>query len=406
MTMANYIYILLLCALLVSCQPTSNGNHNSDHASAQSRISTQNNVPSVEIVNPSIRSFSSEQVITGTVKADKMVMLHAMENGVVSSMNVDIGDKVHKGQLIAQLSNPMLNFELKAAKVKVMQARAKQKGAEAQLNLSKADADVKSSIYNKIKSVYEQSNGLTTIIELENAKREAEISNAKSQMALAEIDRYKAELDAAQYMMDAITERQSMLSITAPFSGVVSGRYADPGAMIQNALNDNDAKPLVSMESDDPVRISIPIPESDMTGISIGDPVSIEFPTMPDEALTAKVSRVSRSLDPASKTMEVQLDLKNPNSKYKAGMYVKARIQRSSSTEILSLPHAAIMMRKDAPFIMLVKNGVIEEVALKKGLSSADYFEILNSDIGSDAQVIVKGKSMVKAGQKVNAIKK
>jgi len=392
----------MVCLFVMSCQNT-----NKDNGSTVITEIASNIIPSVEVIKPSTRSFNSELTITGTIKPDKSVVLHAMEQGFVKSISVDIGDRVSSGQVIARLSNPMLSYEVKAAEVKVKEAQAQLRSAQAHLKLNEAEAKVKKSIYDRLKSVYDKSKGLTTITELENAQKDSEIAMAQKEAAMANIDRYKAEIDAANSMVSAIKERSSMLSVKAPFSGVITGRFVDPGAMIQNALTSDGAMPIVSIESTSPSRLSLPLAESDISGINVGDEIDLEFPTMPGEKIKAKISRIARSLDPASKTMEVQVDLPNKDGKIKAGMYAKAKIRRASSSNILSLPQAAILMRKDAPFVMLVnQNNIVEELLLKKGISGRDHFEVLNNNINANSQIIIKGKSTVKAGQKVKAILK
>lgn len=394
---------MLVILMVYACQPQSQertADSNTEHGSSLNKL------PSVEVVNPSSRSFNSDIVITGSIKADQSVVLHAMEQGFLKSISVDIGDKVTKGQTLARLSNPMLGYELKMAEVKVKEAQAKFKTAEAKLKLNDTDASIKQGIFDRIKAVYDQSKGLTTLTELDNAQRDAEMAKAQQIAAIAELDMFKAEISAAESMKSAIAERQNMLSIKAPFSGVITGRFVDPGAMVQNALASNNAMPIVSIEAVSPIRLSLPLPESDIAGIKVGDEVAIEFPNLSSANTSAKISRIAKSLDAASKTMEVQVDLPNKGGEIKAGMYAKAMIKRASSKNSLSLPHATILMRKDAPFVMLVKDDKVEEIALHKGISGKDYFEVLNSNISKDSRVITKGKSSVKSGERVKAILK
>lgn len=404
--MKNYLYLAAIFAGLLfinACQ--SNGDDSSTTQKAvASNVAASRSTPSVEVIHPSSRSFNSDIVITGSVKADKSVTLHAMEQGFLKSISVDIGDKVTKGQAIAQLSNPMLSFEMKSAEVKVKEAEAKLKGAQAELKVAEADASIKQNMWTRLKSVYEKSKGLTTITELDNAQRDAEISAAQKSAALANIDRYRAEIEAAAAMKSAITERQAMLTVRAPFSGFVTGRFVDPGAMVQSALTNNNAMPIVSIEASNPVRLSLPLPATDIAGVKVGDVVSIEFPTMSGPALSAPITRIAKSLDATSKTMEVQVDLPNKDNKIKPGMYAKAMIKRASSNSTLSLPHSAVLMRKDATYIMTVKDDIVEEIQVKKGMSGKDHFEVLNNNVTANSLIIVKGKSSVKNGQRVKAV--
>ena len=394
------IYLWIVIALL-ACQPQ---NQAIDEKMEEQKQSTNTKLPSVEVVNPMQRTFDTEIEITGSTKADQTVLLHAMEKGIVQVVNVDIGDRVNKGQTLVQLSNPMLVYENKISKVKIKEAEANLLAAEAGLKMQKTDERIKQGIYERLKKVYDKSLALVTLTDLDNAQRDAEFAGPQKTIALATLDKAKAELTTTKEMHAAIDERVGMLRIKAPFNGIITGRFVDPGALVQNALDNDSAKPIVSLEATTPIRLSLPLPEGDIEGIKIGDTVKVEFPTLPTANTIALISRIAQTLDPFSKTMEVQVDLQNRQGKLKAGMYAKARIKRMSSTQGLSLPHTAILMRKDAPFIMLVSDGIVEEVELQKGISGKNFFEVLNTKVKPNSKVIVKGKSTVKTGQKVNAV--
>ncbi|MEE9373446.1 MAG: efflux RND transporter periplasmic adaptor subunit [Saprospiraceae bacterium] len=395
----KYISVFCMVLLMISCK-------NSPAETPPNLVdkTTEMKVPRVEVVLPSNRSFGDDQNITGTVIADKMVYVHAMGKGMVQSIAVDIGDRVKKGQVIARLSNPILNIELKEAEVKMLQAKAKYKSAQTELKVKKEEAAFKKTMYDKLQSVYANSKGLITEIEIEKLKNEARIASVHVELAQSRIEEQKTSENAAQILINSAKEKLLMLTIKAPFSGIISGRFVDPGAIIQDALSNNDASPLVSIESTHPMILILPVPESDMGGIDIGDEARVDIPTLSMQGVKAKISRVARSLDARSKTMEVQIDLDNKDGRLRSGMYAKAWLKRSSADDALSIPKEAILIKKDIPYIMIVNDGVIEEMVLKKGLLGRDYVEILNKEIHEKTQIIVKGKSTVKNGQKVEAI--
>ncbi len=398
----KFIILSILLVVFTNCTD----NKTTNNSGSQAAKSDAKALPTVEVSHPSFQSFSSEQLITGTVVPDQMVHIHAMEKGITREVMVDIGDEVNKGQVLAQLSNPILTYEYRLAESMILQEEANLLAAKAKLEMSTANSLAAQNIYKRLKAVYDQSPGLTTIMELENAKRDADVTVAEMNMAKANIDICNAKIKSAEILLMSLKERLTMLTIRAPFSGIISGRFVDPGKLIQNALVDQNAEPIVSVESVSLLRLILPIPESDVSGIQVGDKLRVEFPSLPGNHLDLKISRIAKSLDPTSKTMEVQIDIDNKEGKIKSGMYAKAYLERSSSNKLLSLPHSAINMRKDQAFVYLVNQGLVEEVALKKGLSGKEYFEVLNSNISEASQVITKGKSSVNSGQKVHSILK
>jgi hypothetical protein len=107
-----------------------------------------------------------------------------------------------------------------------------------------------------------------------------------------------------------------------------------------------------------------------------------------------------------SKTMQVEIDLPNPDGKILSGMYAKALVQINSRENILSLPMMTKVSHKNEDYVLAVVDGVVKRLPIKIGLSNQYYFEVLNNEITSETQVIIKGKSLVKPEQIVEPILK
>ena len=103
--------------------------------------------------------------------------------------------------------------------------------------------------------------------------------------------------------------------------------------------------------------------------------------------------------------MEVQFDISNKNGKIKAGMYANVELQLQSTNDKISLPNEALIAIKSEFFILQVKNGIVEKILIKKGLSNSKYFEVLSNEVNENTQVIIEGKAMVKDGIKVKISK-
>jgi RND family efflux transporter MFP subunit len=348
------IYSLLFLLIFTSC-------HEQAQQAEEANTESSEKITTVKVVHPKFNSFVAEISIVGTVLPNKKVSLHAMENGVVSSMKVDIGERVQKGDLIAQLSNPDL-------------IRKREQAA--------AKFDVAASSYNRLNEIRISTPALTTLQQVEKAQ---------------------ADFKVAQAELNAVKDRMNFLKVTAPFSGIISQRFVDEGALVQNGITDNNAMPLVEIQDLSIVRISIPVPESDVASISIGQAAHVVFRELDNRTFTAKVSRTSMALDPASKTMEVQIDVINSDSQIRPGMYALANFEVSSSEGVMSLPLNSIIVSKSKYFINTVEAGIVKKIPIKRGLANKDFFEVL-SELNKDALVIIEGKSMVKAGQNVQTV--
>lgn len=345
----------VLFSTLVSC-------NNQEKGSEQT--ATNDKIQKVEVVKPKQRSFTAEVLITGTALPNQIVTLYAMESGMLMQMRKDIGDKVKQGEILAVLENP----ELQQQQLKWQ-----------------AEANSKKGNYERLNSVYEKTPALTNIQMVENA--EAEYLSAKANL-------------------DAVNNRIGFLTIKAPFSGIITKRFVDKGALIQSGLSQSNPQSLFELQEINPIRLTIPVPESDAVGIQKGMEVEVTLPELSGKSFMAKVSRTSNVLDPMSKTMQVEIDLENPDGKILSGMYAKVLLQINSRENILSLPMIAKVSHKNENYVLAVVDGKVKRLPVKIGLSNQDYFEVFNEEITAETQVIVQGKSLVKPEQIVEPILK
>jgi len=350
----------VLLAVFVSC------NQLGDETEGSTNLNNNgaNKIQKVEVVRPEQRSFKTEVLIAGTARPNQIVTLFAMEAGMLIKMNKDIGDQVALGETIAFLKNP----ELQQQQLKWL-----------------AETTAKKANFERLNTVYKKSPALTNIQQVENV--EAEYLSAKTNL-------------------DAINNRVEFLSIKAPFSGVITKRFVDKGALIQSGLNESNPQALFELQEINPIRLTVPVPGSDAAGIQKGMKVKVSFPELSSKFSEAKVSRTSNALDPLSKTMQVEIDLNNLDGKIISGMYAKALLQINSRENILSLPIMTKLSHKNEDYVLIVKDDKVKRIPITIGISNQDYFEVLNHQINSETQVIVQGKGLVKSGQIVEPIVK
>lgn len=355
MTRIKIILTFFVFLLLAACNNKEKEiSENSGHEKTQT----------VEVVNPKNRPFIAEVLITGTAQPNQSVTIYAMESGILSEIHKDIGDKVIKGETIAVLENPELMHN--------------------QIKLN-AELHGKQSIYERLKSVYEKTPALTTIKLVENA--ESEYLSAKAGL-------------------DAINNRISFLTIKAPFSGTVTKRYVDPGSLLQNGMNQSNPQAIVEIQETNPIRLVLPVPESDAVALKKEMDVQVSFPELSGQQYDAKITRTSNALDPQSKTMRVEINLDNANGKIITGMYAKVLIQINSRENILSLPILSKVIFENENYVLVIDNQKVKRVPVRLGLSDKDYFEVLNAEINAKTQVIINGKGLVNQGQIVEPILK
>lgn len=399
MTIVNCVSYLILFAAMTACQ---NKASEQKVATASTAVST-NKIQTVGIAQPSPRSFTSETEITGTAMPNQKVMVYAMESGYVKSIRKDIGDKVKQREIIASLTNPLINKIVAEAQAAIKIGAADLSTAQAVLVAAEADAKVKQSIFDRLNAIAAKTPQLTTLIDVENAEAAAKIAQAQIATNQAQIQAQQSKIEAYQQQLTIAQQQANSLSIRAPFSGVITRRMVDKGAMVQSGLTESNPMGIVEIQETNPIRLTIPMPESDVNSIKKGMEVSVNFPELPGESFMTKISRTAGALDPVSKTMQVEIDIPNADGKILTGMYAKVNMDLGSRNDVLSLPIIAKVLYKDAPYILVVKDGIVDRIPLRIGLTGKDYFEVLNSEITKETQVIIQGKSLVKIGQKVEA---
>ncbi len=398
MSIIEILYFFVFCIFFTSCK-----NQNSKSENGNQSAETTTKVQVVEVVHPVQRSFTGKVLISGTVHPNQSVVLYAMQSGVVSRISKDIGDKVYKGESIASLSNPLIGKSVSKAIADLAISRAKIKTANADLEAVKSRAEGLQSISNRLSEIYSRTPQLTTISSVETAKADAKESDAIVSSRQAYITGLYEEVKSMEVNLSTAQKQLSFLSISAPFSGIISKRFVDKGAMVQNGLNQINPQAIVEIQQINPVRLVLEVPESDAVSIIKGMDVEVTFPELSSKVYSTKISRTSGVLDPMSKTMQVEIDINNTSGKIISGMYAKAFLQLESRENILSLPAISKVKYKNEDYVMVVENDRVVRMPIKIGLSDEHFYEVINAEITKDSKVIVSGKNLVTPGQIVNA---
>lgn len=348
--------IIILPAMVLFLGSCGNDQNKIDNQKEETR-----NIPNVLVANPKSHQFSGSVQISGTAKANQSVKLFAMTSGFLQQMKVDIGDFVSEGQVLAVLENPELS-------------REKDK-LEAELKGKKA-------IYDRLKSISDKTPQLTSA---------------------SDIDKAQAEYESAKAQLNGLLQQINYLTIKAPFSGIVTNRFADKGAVIQSGLNTTNAMPLFEIQDLQPIRLTIEVPETDAVLIEKNTLAEIIFPELPNTKYSETVSRISYGLNETTRTMKVEIDIPNKDLKIRTSMYAKVTLQRSGHKETLSVPNDAIGNVKGQSFVYVVKDDVVKKVEVKTGVSDEKFTELVNADIKLTDAVVVKGKEFCSNGAKVQA---
>ncbi len=389
----KYILVLLITIVIISLLLIKGCGYENGEKTTKTET---RNIPVVLVATPQQHPFNASLQITGTAKPNQSVKLFAMTSGYLKQLRADIGSFVKEGQVLAVLENPDLYREKER-----LQAELKEKSAlyfrlknNREQTMVGADVKAKKALYDRLKSIYEKTPQLTSIADVEKA--EADYKRASAQ-ATDELDINASAYQAANARLKNINMQISYLWIKAPFSGVITNRFADKGALIQNGLNNNSSMPLFELQDLQPIRLQVDIPETDVVLINNSTMTQITFPELPNSRYSTTVSRVAYSVD-ETKTMKVEIDLPNKDLKIRPGMYAKVDIQRSGHKEALSVPNEAVGNIKGQSFIYVVQNGKAKKADVKTGIRDEKFTELLDAPLKKTDMVIVQGKELVSDG--------
>ena len=365
------------------------------------QVTATKKIPTVLVGHPVSHQFDASLQISGIAKPNQQVKLFAMTGGFVQQVKADIGSFVKEGQTLAVLQNPDL-FSQKAK----LTAQLKEKETLFDLYSKNAanspigtDLAGKKSIYERLKKVYEKTPQLTTVADVDKAKADYETSNA---MLTVETNKSEAEYQSLLAQLKAIDLQIFYLNIKAPFSGVITNRFIDKGAVIQNGLTNSSSMPMFELQSLSPIRLTLNVPEADATVITQNTKAAVSFPELPAAKYDATVSRIAYGLDEATKTMKVEIDLPNKDLKIRNGMYAKVSLQRGGHKNVLSVPNEAIGNVQGQSFLYVVNEGKVKKINIQTGIQDNHFTEILNADLKESDQVIIQGKELSSDGAMVN----
>lgn len=301
------------------------------------------------------------------------VELHAKVSGYVDQMNVDFGDKVKAGELLATIEVPELRDELTNALA-----------AEEKAGADYTNANL---IYTRLVSVNKEHPNLV-------AEQDLDTAAANDQMSAAEIAAAKADVGKYHTLL-------SYTRITAPFDGVVTHRYADPGALIQaGTSSDTQSLPLVRVSDNYLLRLDFPVDVGFVQDVRVGDPVDVHVESLGGKTFAGTVTRFTRDVTDNTRKMITEIQVPNPNLEIDPGMYATVDLKVEDHTNTLAIPTEAVI-NGDSPTVFVVnRDNQIEERPVQLGMETPDQYEVL-SGLREGDLVVVGNHSGFQTGQKV-----
>jgi len=386
---------LAVSVVAAACFLTSCG-----RSGANTKSDPEGPAPRAAVVEVRRRPVANTLSIAGEFLPYQEVELHAKVSGYIRQINVDIGDHVKKGQILAVLEVPELVAQVSEAVAGVKHSQEEIARARNEVTRAEADHAALHAAATRLRQASETRPGLIAEQELDDA-------TAKDRSSQAQVDAAKSALAAAQQQLSVSQANQQHYSamsdysrITAPFDGVVTWRYADTGSLIQAGTSNMTSMPVVKLSEVDVLRLRIPVPESLAASVHDGEVADIRVQAT-GEHFAGKVKRFTDALDRSTRTMQVEIDVPNPNYKLTPGMYADVSLKVQNIPDALTVPVQALSRSGDKTTVLMVnEHNRVEEREIRVGVEGANRVQVL-AGVDEGNKVIVGSLSSFQAGERV-----
>ncbi len=286
--------------------------------------------------------------------------LYAKVAGYLKTLAVDKGDQVSRGQLLAEIEVPELLAE------------------EAEY---RAEAGVARTNYERLAEAR---------------------SRAPDLVVPQTVDDLRGQWEVAEAKLERVRTLLSYARIAAPFSGVLTARFKDPGAFVPAATTGSTPEnaALLTLMDYSRVRVQVAVPEMEVPYIKNGSPATVSLDELPGRAFPGTVTRFAHALDPATKTMVAEIELANPTGEIRPGAYANVQVEVQRKSEALLLPVQAVLIEKAGSSVFTVVEGKAKKVPVRTGFNDGVNLEI-TSGLPPEQSVILLGKQTVNEGQPV-----
>jgi RND family efflux transporter MFP subunit len=376
----------------------------------------KSNLLTVNTVAPHRAPAKAELALPGNIQAVQETTLYARVDGYLSKRLVDIGDRVEAGQLLAEIDSPEIDRELDQARANLAQTRSAYMQARANLEQARASAvqQQTNSNFNRVSAQRWnelQREGAVARQEYDEKQSAYDASKASVKAAQsviganqANVESSMANISASRANVQRLEAMQSYKQITAPFSGVITARNVDSGALITAGSGGSNAVWLYKIAQPGTLRIFIDVPQTYIDSIRPGQSANILVREFPNRVFTGKVTRTSSALDAAAHTLRTEVQVSNSGLKLLPGMYAQVKFTLNRTMAPLVIPANAIVVRSEGTQVAVV--GADQKVHFQKVAIGRDFgTEVeITSGLQGNEQLVVNPTDDVSQGVKVKAV--
>ena len=336
-------------------------------AAAESRLKQRTEdaaIPTVAVVFPQQGAPAQEIILPGNTQAFSDAPIYARTNGYLKHWYFDIGAHVQKGQLLAEIETPEVDQQLQ-------QAQAELDTAQANLNIAKI-----------------------TAARWQDLVSTGSVSQQETDQAVSNLSAVRATTESSAANMRRLEQLQSFEKIYAPFDGIITARNTDIGALIDAGAS-TQPKELFHITAIRTLRVYVSIPELYSRAAHPGAAAALTLDEFPGQTFHGTLVRNANSIDVASRTLLVEVDVDNPTGQLLPGAYVFVHLKLPDETHSVTIPSNTLIFRKEGLQVGLVHNGKAELVPVKIGRDYGNAVEIVSGLQPTDAVIVDPSDSLV-----------
>jgi RND family efflux transporter MFP subunit len=336
----------------------------------------------VQVVRVVSKAVERLVTLPGEFRPYLAVPIYAKVTGFVRQINVDRGSAVKQGQLLATLEAPEMQAQ-------IVEAQSKTQAVELQRAEAVAKLAAAQSTYDRLKAAA-ATPGVVAGNDLVGAEKSVEAAQAL-------VHSYDNSIKAAQAQAQSVADLEQYLTIKAPFGGIITERNVHPGALVGPGTG---STPLLRLHQISRLRLVVAVPETLVGAIVKGAQVPFTVPAYPGETFYGVVSLMAHDLDEKTRTMPVELDVRNSSLRLGPGMYPEVRWPVRRPQPSLLVPPTSIVTTTERTFVIRVRDGVIEWVNVSRGARVGDLIEVFGALQEGDT-IVRRGTDELREGAKV-----
>lgn len=316
--------------------------------------------------------------LVGSLRAEDTVDVTTKMSGRITRMNVNLGDPVRAGQIVAQLEDDELQQQLQQSEASLEVSRAVVDQRQLELRNQQA-------VLDRAKGLREQ--GLISAEELEQAQNRHDVARAQLNLAQAQLNQSEAGLRELRIRLD-------YTRVSAPISGHVGRRHIDAGAFV------SPGTPILTLVKLDTVKLIANVPERDVVKLEPGAIGEVTVDALPGRTFQGRVARIAPLFDPQTRTGQVEIEIPNPTGELRAEMFARVDLVLASRIGVLRVPRAALVVKGLQEGVYVVEDGIARYQPVRLGLSQEDWVEVTEGLRAGDL-LVTQGANLVNDGDAV-----